>query len=1182
MRFKSFAKLAAMAAFLLVAGCQNGPGEEPETPTPEGGDITRFAATIPTPEATRAVVNGENTPVWKAGDNLLVLSYNGATVTNFKSTLDGATANKSTSYFTPVSGRSLPKGRENYAIYPYFQPKLADVSGGSNGNRKFKLTLGEQTPSFGENIHLPLLVGVWDDASESFTMSNPLLIVRLKLSLPVGETDLTMRRIRVAGNNGETLWGASAVFETSDMSLEINEEGAVKEMYMDCAGNVLDAAGKTLSFCVPAQEYAKGLNVKVYCLEGSYETTINPSGINPSADSILEKEVVVELAESNIIVDVVRATDTTVVVAWTSKKENAKYLSQIYPNDSAKYTEDIAKEYKVAIYADEECKQLVYSAAVLKGESLFQETVCPPRFIFTGLTPDTNYYVKIFNLTDSKQTIDPVMVTTATSIMPGKVFNYTKAGDAVLFENFDGCIYGGDLTARAAGVTRSDRSSLTSFNGVDLKGELNIDYEAVDGTTQAYVAAAAGVEIGLFNTLKGLIDDMGLNDWGWIGGKDGATGGSVCARPGYAKIGTGGNRSFIVTPTLSGIPAGTTAKVTVKFKAAPYGDVGKDINADEKSIVVKVLDGTSISSGYKITYTTEGESKTLTLDGTRSSDWKEYSVTLNGVQSTSRIAIGGGRANATDTNRFLLDDVLVCVESLDKSVVSGTITYSDGAPAANVVVSDGFNCVKTDVMGRYSFIPHKDTWYIFYSIPADCEVPINSYGQPAFFTRYTGQKSCDFKLTRMAAKEEEFALFCLADPQCGSNTHISRFKAECVPDVWSHVKSKSVPCYGVTLGDVVYSEGNRNCNSLMTTMRGAMSKSAIGLPVFQTFGNHDYTYFNESNPSQPDATSSTYNLKMQRAFEDVFGPINYSWNRGDVHIVSMRNMQWSNNTAWNSYLDPRFTDEQCKWLEQDLAHVPTDKMVILCLHCSIFGSTNSNVQKVLNMIKKYPNSRIMSGHHHRNQNEPTKSGVYEHNIAAVCGCWWYSRINNDGSPNGYAVFEVKGNNMKNWYYKGVNEGMNDIGYQMRLYRGNMRCGGQYDYIQLQHGSNVILANVFNADSNWVVKVYEDGTYTGKMSLMSQKQVFPSIGTSEASPCKPSTSSSQDWYAIGYHTGVVGRGHSSVGGTRSNYQTPCYHMYKYTLKNSAAKVIRVEATDTFGNVYSSSTITGDYDYSLVEK
>ena len=1187
MKIKCFARLAAMAAFLLVTGCQNGPGEEPEAPAPVGGDTSRFAATIPAPEVSRAVMKGDNAPVWKTGDNMVVVSYNGANVSNFKATLDGSTANQSTSYFTAPAGRTLDTNLENYAICPYFQPKKADVSGGSKGNRKFKLTLGEQTPSFDENLRLPLLIGEWDNASESFVMCNPLLVVRLKLSLPVGETDLTLKRIRVTGNDDELLWGSSAVFETSDKSLEISEEGAVKEISLDCTGKTLTAAGKTISFCIPAQKYAKGLKVKVYCLEGSFETVVKPSGINASADSLLEEELTVKLAESNIIVDVVRATDTTVVVAWTSKKENAKYLSQIYPNDSAKYTEDIAKDYKVAIYSDEECKQLVYSVSVLKGESLFQETVCPPRFIFTGLAPATNYYVKIFNLTDSKQTIDPIMVTTAASIMTGKVLNYTKDGDAVLFENFDSFIYGGDIAARAAGVTRSDRGSLTSFSGVDLKGELNLDYEATDGTTQAYVAAAASLEIGLFNTLKGLVDDMGLNDWGWIGGKDGATGGSVCARPGYAKIGTGDNRSFIVTPMLSGIPAGTTAKVTVKFKAAPYGDVGKDINADEKSIVVKVLDGTSISSSYKITYTKEGDSKALVLDGSRSSDWKEYSVTLSGVQSTSRIAIGGGRTNATDTNRFLVDDICVVVESLSEAVVSGTVSYKDGTPAEGVVMSDGFQCVKTDALGKYSFKPHKDTWHIYYTTPADCEVSINTYGQPSFFKKYTGLKSYDFTLEKMAAKETKFALFCLADPQCANSKQAGRFRDETVPDIKSHSASKGIPCYGVTLGDVVYSEGKRNSQDVMTTMRSYMAKSLIGMPVFQTMGNHDYTYFNGDNGEtvEPDATSSTYNLKLQRAFEDVFGPINHSWDRADAHIVCMRNMQWYDNKAWNHYSDPRFTNEQVAWLEQDLSHVPTDKMVILCVHCSMENNSNSNVQKVLKLLSKFKEARIMSGHHHRNTNFPTKStvngkAIYEHNVAAVCGCWWNSKINNDGSPNGYGVFEIDGNKMVNAYYKGVNEGMNDRNYQIRLYRGNMRCGGQYDYVQLQHGANVILANVFNADENWVVKVYEDGVYKGNMSRITGNTVSPALGTSESSPCKPSKTASQDWYAIGYHTGIIGRGHPNVGGTRGNYMTLCNHMYTYTLKNSSAKSIKVEATDIWGNVYTCSTITGDYDYDLV--
>ena len=1186
MKFNFFKTLVAAAA-LLTAGCQPGPNNETDSPLEQG--VSTFLATINTPEISRAVLKGD-VPTWKAGDNMLVLSYNGSTITNFKSTIDPSTISGSSATFKAAAGREITKERETYSVYPYFQPKSADVAGGKAGSRTFKLTLENQTPSFDNQLHLPLLVGVWDDSTESFAMVNPLLTVKLNLTLPENETNLTLRRVVISGNNDEILWGTSAKFTTSDMTVKFNEEGAVNSFTLDCNGEVLGAAGKTISFCIPAADYAKGLNVKVYFLEGSLNANIRPEGISRKNDTIVEENIAANITKSDIFVEAVRTTDTTIAVAWTITKQNIGYLSQLYPNESAKYTEDIKKEYKVAIYSDENCHQLVYSAAVLKGEKLFKETTTPPRFIFAGLAPQTDYYIHIYNLTDSKQTIEPLKVTTLAPLAPAKSLAYTKPGDIILFENFGGLIYGGDIAARAAGISRDDRANLTSFDGVDFSGEITLDWEAdgVSGASAAYIPSAAHIDMGLFNTLGGLLDDMGVNDWGWIGGKDGANGGSVSARPGHTKIGTADNRSFIVTPMLSSIPAGTTAKVTVKFKAAPYGDIGKDIVAAEKDIVVKVLNGTTIASNHNITYSSEGEKKAFTLDGTRSSDWKEYSVTLNNVQSTSRIAIGGNRA-ATETNRFLLDDITVAVESLNAAVVTGKITYSDGTPAANVVVSDGFNCVKTDINGNYSLKPHKETYYIFYTVPADCEVPINNYGQPAFFAKYSEQTTTyDFTLTKLPAKEDKFALFCFADVQCANSTQLNRFKNESVPDIYAHSQSKGMPCYGVTLGDVAYSQGTRNCETLMPSLRAALAKDAMGMPVFQTMGNHDYSYiFDEANPLPCTGYQDLeFQLKIQRSFEKVFGPINYSFDRGDTHIVCMRNMLWYDGAAWDHYGDPRFLDAQYEWLKQDLSYVPTDKMVILCVHCSIEGSTKSNVQNILSLMSKYKEAHIMSGHHHRNTNHPTKStvngkAIYEHNHGAVCGHFWKSNFNADGSPNGYGVYEIEGNKMTNWYYKGVNEGINDRNYQIRMYRGNLRCGGQYDHIQLQHGESVILANIFNADDNWQVRIYEDGAYVGTMTRMSMSNNGPNkYSPDQNNPGKPSTASSLDWWIIAYHTGVLGLGDPKDNSKHSGNYKDNYHMYKWTLKNPNAKKIKVEVKDIWGNIYTCDQITGDYDYSVM--
>ena len=135
---------------------------------------------------------------------------------------------------------------------------------------------------------------------------------------------------------------------------------------------------------------------------------------------------------------------------------------------AAKFDEDFRKDYKVAIYGDVACTELVYSVEVVKGEKLFTTTTCPPRFIFTGLTPKTDYYIHIYNLTDTKQTLVPLKVTTASAEYTGKRFNYTTPGDVVLFENFDALIYGGDISTCAAGVSRDDRAALQSYSGADM------------------------------------------------------------------------------------------------------------------------------------------------------------------------------------------------------------------------------------------------------------------------------------------------------------------------------------------------------------------------------------------------------------------------------------------------------------------------------------------------------------------------------------------------------------------------------------------------------------------------------------------------------------------------------------------------------------------------------------------
>ncbi len=54
------------------------------------------------------------------------------------------------------------------------------------------------------------------------------------------------------------------------------------------------------------------------------------------------------------------------------------------------------------------------------------------------------------------------------------------------------------------------------------------------------------------------------------------------------------------------------------------------------------------------------------------------------------------------------------------------------------------------------------------------------------------------------------------------------------------------------------------------------------------------------------------------------------------------------------------------------------------------------------------NAHLISGHTHENEHV-FEGGIHEHIHGAVCGAWWSGPICYDGTPNGYGVYEIKGN-----------------------------------------------------------------------------------------------------------------------------------------------------------------------------
>ncbi len=768
------------------------------------------------------------------------------------------------------------------------------------------------------------------------------------------------------------------------------------------------------------------------------------------------------------VVKQVAATPYAATVEWTEVDSEAS-----------------TRAYHVAIYKDEACKTLYYEYDTTIAKSSYM--TYPARFTFPFLEPATDYYVKVSDSTKEK-------VSTATRVTT-ESDERTAPSYEIFYQNFDKACVGGDYMNMANSVkipsseindATSNTSPPTTFAAIQALSE-PVSSPTTDG-------------IDLHNLHPDVEALMGLSGYC-----------SDCMlRQGYVKIGTASTIGDYRTPGIYNLKK-DGATVTVKFKACPFVDSNSEastsyiyVNLIDKAWSVSMM-GTEAESGHIIS------SQAVEIGAYNSEPgWKECSVTITGVYRGDKIQFRSGSAAKS---RFCLDDISITTTSgyydatyddVPHSTVQYADTKTDGTActktyAEGVLVTDGYTVVKTNRNGYCRFdkdngeAVNSKARFIYYTIPADCAVPMSG-GHPKFYKTYSASTAAyNFTLTQLGndypldadtGVEHKFYLYAIADPQVQTSTHVSRFKSGAVATIKSSglVTSSATDgepkCYGVTLGDIIWNEGSTNVSSLMPTMKAAMAESSIGMPVFHVMGNHDFTC----------GTVSSHN--RQSLFEDNFGPVNYSWDRGNTHIICMRNIIWD-STSDNEQYHEGFTTEQYNWLMDDLANVPKTKMVILCVHAPVWfgkgtsykGTTSgeySYFYEVYEALGKYRQSsggeaHIFSGHTHYNHSN-AYTNVHEHVHGAVCGVWWRSKICGDGCPAGYGRYTIQTNRkactyydgtpvynidangnttttqrtsfMHNVVYKGVHSGMTSDAYQARLYMGDATVGGSQEKFKL--------------------------------------------------------------------------------------------------------------------------------------
>lgn len=460
--------------------------------------------------------------------------------------------------------------------------------------------------------------------------------------------------------------------------------------------------------------------------------------------------------------------------------------------------------------------------------------------------------------------------------------------------------------------------------------------------------------------------------------------------------------------------------------------------------------------------------------------------------------------------------------------LAGRVTV-DGKPRQGVVVSDGVNVVATDDNGVYQ-MNTSGRQHVFVSVPSDCEIPIEN-GKPKIYEEidFGDRKTplqIDFNL-KSQQKATKFQLMAMADIQPGDLVEIAMLDEQIMPGMIEFANTLSGNVYGISLGDIVW-----NNPGLYDSYNTHISR--MGIPVFPVIGNHDHNEFVH------DDTMS------DKDFRDFFGPTYYSCNIGDWHLVALDDVLMSGIRGRGDYTG-EITPQQLDWLKKDLSYVDKDKSLIVAMHIPTKRRNApahiNNADQLYELLKDFNDVRILTGHTHYNFKTDIAPNITEQTLASMMGAFWNGDICDDGSPRGFAMYEFDGNKIVNNYYKGS---ATPRDYQIKIYQpyeASYRFGKDKDGKPEKIDNDSILVNVFFWHTDWKVELKEDN---GEWVTLNNEFILDPQAVKLLQGKNP-------WEK-----------RPSAEPTKRND-----HMFLYKPSKRKWKTITVRATDTYGNVYTTT-------------
>ncbi|MEG2770735.1 MAG: calcineurin-like phosphoesterase family protein [Alistipes sp.] len=375
---------------------------------------------------------------------------------------------------------------------------------------------------------------------------------------------------------------------------------------------------------------------------------------------------------------------------------------------------------------------------------------------------------------------------------------------------------------------------------------------------------------------------------------------------------------------------------------------------------------------------------------------------------------------------------------------------------AGVWISDGERFAQTDKNGKYKLVADSDNPFVFVCVPSGYDAPVKEGVIRYFQPMPTAAQECDFTLLPRAGDDHRHGFIAIADPQIWAQKEFAKLAAA-ADDIAATVRTHAGrPFMGLCCGDIISGD-----HSFYGSYNAVMQRT--GLDFHQAIGNHDMVVFGRSHETS------------FAKFEQMYGPTYYSFNVGRIHYVVLNdNFFIGRDYFYIGYLEER----QLRWLEEDLTHVQTGSTVVVCMHIpstcepkdrkqfsyADAGSTLANHRGLYEILKPF-RAHIITGHTHTTYNQSVTENLYEHVTPALSGAWWQGTLCTDGTPCGYGVYEVDGDQIR-WQYKSTGY---PTDYQMALYSGT----------QHPEFSGYAVANIWASDPAWRIEFFLDGKAGGQ-------------------------------------------------------------------------------------------------------